>query len=62
MLNNLPQPPVMEARKHDLGVVDHFSDKYGVDRNTLAEEVEERKRMVGMGGRSTGRDFVEEIA
>lgn len=55
-------PPIFFARKKDLGVIDHVADKYGIDRETLAEEVEERKRTVGRGGLSIGKDLVEEIA
>ncbi len=55
--------PNIYARKKDLEVIDYIADKYGIDRETLSEEVHERKRTSGRGGKDNlGKKAIEKIA
>jgi RHS repeat-associated protein len=55
--------PNIYARKRDQEVIDYIADKYGIDRETLSEEVHERKRTSGRGGKDNlGKKVIEKIA
>jgi len=55
--------PNIYARKRDLELIDYIADKYGIDRETLSEEVHERKRTSGRGGKDNlGKEVIEKIA
>ncbi len=55
--------PNIYARKRDQEVIDYIADKYGIDRETLSEEVHDRKRTSGRGGKDNlGKKAIEKIA
>jgi len=55
--------PNIYARKRDQEVIDYIADKYGIDRETLSDEVHERKRTSGRGGKDNlSKEVIEKIA
>jgi hypothetical protein len=46
-----------------LELIDYIADKYVIDRETLSEEVHERKRTSGRAGKDNlGKEVIQKIA